>query len=65
MRQELLEKPQSKRDHLNMLIDLNGVVCEVVTGVSLGERCVMIDDSRLNDIFTVYPVLTAPGYGTR
>lgn len=36
-RQELLEKPLSKADHLRMLQDLNGNVCEVVTGVSLGE----------------------------
>ena len=36
-RQELLEKPRSKADHLRMLQDLNGSVCEVVTGVSLGE----------------------------
>lgn len=35
-RQELLEKPISKADHLRMLQDLNGNVCEVVTGVSLG-----------------------------
>jgi len=31
--QELLEKPQSKEDNLRMLLDLNGSVCEVVTGV--------------------------------
>ncbi|KAG6331378.1 hypothetical protein ID866_7711 [Astraeus odoratus] len=35
MRQELLEKPISKEDNLRMLLDLNGNVCEVVTGVSL------------------------------
>jgi len=34
-RQELLEKPISKADHVRMLQDLNGNVCEVVTGVSL------------------------------
>ncbi|KAG9314818.1 Maf Ham1 [Chiua virens] len=34
-RQELLEKPTSKADHVRMLQDLNGNVCEVVTGVSL------------------------------
>ncbi|KAH7884894.1 Maf Ham1 [Phlebopus sp. FC_14] len=34
-RQELLEKPTSKEDNLRMLLDLNGNVCEVVTGVSL------------------------------
>jgi len=33
--QELLEKPSSKEDNLRMLLDLNGGVCEVVTGVSL------------------------------
>jgi septum formation protein len=36
--QELLEKPVNKADNLRMLQDLNGSVCEVVTGVSLGER---------------------------
>jgi septum formation protein len=36
-RQELLEKPVTKEDNLRMLQELNGTVCEVVTGVSLGE----------------------------
>ncbi|KAH0586857.1 hypothetical protein H2248_005701 [Termitomyces sp. 'cryptogamus'] len=31
--QELLEKPISKEDNLRMLLDINGGVCEVVTGV--------------------------------
>lgn len=31
--QELLEKPQSKADNLRMLLDMNGGVCEVVTGL--------------------------------
>ncbi|KAG6895939.1 hypothetical protein C0992_011457 [Termitomyces sp. T32_za158] len=31
--QELLEKPVSKEDNLRMLLDINGGVCEVVTGV--------------------------------
>ncbi|KAF9477731.1 Maf-like protein [Pholiota conissans] len=31
--QELLEKPTSKEDNLRMLLDMNGNVCEVVTGV--------------------------------
>ncbi|KAH6880177.1 inosine triphosphate pyrophosphatase-like protein [Coprinopsis sp. MPI-PUGE-AT-0042] len=31
--QEILEKPQDKTDNLRMLMDLNGNVCEVVTGV--------------------------------
>ncbi|KAG2032150.1 Maf Ham1 [Suillus americanus] len=35
VRQELLEKPSSKQDNMRMLMDLNGSVCEVVTGVSL------------------------------
>jgi len=33
--QELLEKPESKEDNLRMLFDLNGGVCEVVTGVAI------------------------------
>lgn len=37
MRQELLEKPTSREDNLRMLLDLNGGVCEVVTGVTVGE----------------------------
>ena len=36
VKQELLEKPADKADNLRMLQDLNGSVCEVVTGVSLG-----------------------------
>ncbi|KAF5327619.1 hypothetical protein D9619_005033 [Psilocybe cf. subviscida] len=31
--QDLLEKPSSKEDNLRMLLDMNGNVCEVVTGV--------------------------------
>ncbi|KAI5122734.1 hypothetical protein M0805_009819 [Coniferiporia weirii] len=34
-RPEILEKPISKADNLRMLLDLNGGVCEVVTGVTL------------------------------
>ncbi|OBZ72991.1 N-acetylserotonin O-methyltransferase-like protein [Grifola frondosa] len=49
--QDLLEKPLSKEDNLRMLLDLNGGVCEVVTGVSLGLT-----------ISAVFPVLEAPGY---
>ena len=37
MNQELLEKPSSKEDNLRMLLDMNGNVCEVVTGVVVGE----------------------------
>ncbi|KAK7056715.1 hypothetical protein VNI00_002432 [Paramarasmius palmivorus] len=33
--QELLEKPRDKEDNLRMLMDLNGSVCEVVTGLTL------------------------------
>jgi septum formation protein len=33
--QELLEKPTSKADNLRMLLDMNGGVCEVVTGVTI------------------------------
>ena len=35
-RQEVLEKPSSKEDNLRMLLDMNGGVCEVVTGVTVG-----------------------------
>ncbi|PFH48009.1 hypothetical protein AMATHDRAFT_6227 [Amanita thiersii Skay4041] len=34
-KQELLEKPTSKADNMRMLLDLNGNVCEVVTGVTV------------------------------
>jgi septum formation protein len=34
--QELLEKPSSKEDNLRMLLDLNGGLCEVVTGPVIG-----------------------------
>ncbi|KAJ7250889.1 inosine triphosphate pyrophosphatase-like protein [Mycena haematopus] len=33
IKQELLEKPTSKEDNFRMLLDLNGGVCEVVTGL--------------------------------
>ena len=33
--QEILEKPRDKADNLRMLMDLNGSVCEVVTGVTV------------------------------
>ncbi|RDB25538.1 N-acetylserotonin O-methyltransferase-like protein [Hypsizygus marmoreus] len=35
MNQELLEKPISKEDNFRMLLDLNGGLCEVVTGVTI------------------------------
>ncbi|KZT27250.1 Maf/Ham1 [Neolentinus lepideus HHB14362 ss-1] len=34
-RQDILEKPESEEDNLRMLLDLNGGMCEVVTGISL------------------------------
>ncbi|KAL1661760.1 Mdm33 family-domain-containing protein [Schizophyllum commune] len=37
MTQEILEKPVDKEDNLRMLLDLNGGICEVVTGVVLTE----------------------------
>ena len=72
-RQELLEKPRSKADHLRMLQDLNGSVCEVVTGVSLGESFGVRPRTvyRTGGLFffffliLVFPILTAPGYATR
>ncbi|KDQ58961.1 hypothetical protein JAAARDRAFT_205959 [Jaapia argillacea MUCL 33604] len=33
--QEILEKPETEEDNMRMLMDLNGGVCEVVTGVSI------------------------------
>lgn len=36
--QDILEKPIDKDDNMRMLLDLNGGVCEVVTGVSIGAR---------------------------
>ncbi|KAH9902391.1 Maf/Ham1 [Cubamyces lactineus] len=33
--QDILEKPIDKEDNMRMLLDLNGGVCEVVTGVSV------------------------------
>ncbi|GBE90088.1 Maf-like protein [Sparassis crispa] len=33
--QDVLEKPGTKEDNLRMLLDLNGGVCEVVTGVTV------------------------------
>ena len=34
--QDILEKPRDKEDNMRMLLDLNGGICEVVTGVSVG-----------------------------
>ncbi|TCD61346.1 hypothetical protein EIP91_008573 [Steccherinum ochraceum] len=33
--QEILEKPETQEDNYRMLLDLNGGICEVVTGISL------------------------------
>ncbi|KAI0788282.1 Maf/Ham1 [Fomes fomentarius] len=33
--QDILEKPRDKDDNMRMLLDLNGGICEVVTGVSI------------------------------
>jgi hypothetical protein len=35
-RPDVLEKPMDKEDQRRMLLDLNGRVCEVVTGVTIG-----------------------------
>jgi septum formation protein len=70
MKQELLEKPENKADNLRMLQDLNGSVCEVVTGVSLGEwhpdpiRAPGSDPLTLS-LLTVFPVITSPGFSIR
>lgn len=63
-RPELLEKPASKDDNLRMLLDLNGNVCEVVTGVSLGMPSTCLPHCSLWSL-TVYPILTAPGYAIK
>lgn len=71
--QELLEKPTSKADNLRMLLDMNGGVCEVVTGVSVGQSDLSQDtlSSHILLLTTtettyyvhiVYPILTSPGY---
>jgi septum formation protein len=39
----ILEKPGTKEENLRMLQELNGKVCEVVTGVSLGEHASLPD----------------------
>jgi len=72
VKQELLEKPMSKADNLRMLQDLNGSVCEVVTGVSLGERhtlwslpCFTGNNPLTLTLLTVFPVITSPGFSIR
>lgn len=67
--QELLEKPTSKTDNLRMLLDMNGGVCEVVTGVSIGKYSSDLHITRVHQLIificfllAVYPVLASPGY---
>lgn len=62
--QELLEKPESKADNLRMLLDLNGGVCEVVTGLVVGE---LSSTKRflVKARPAVFPVLTSPGYNIK
>lgn len=59
--QELLEKPVDDQDNLRMLLDMNGGVCEVVTGVTLGNISTNLHN-YFADTFIVYPILAAPGY---
>jgi len=64
--QELLEKPASKEDNLRMLLDLNGSVCEVVTGVVVGRF--NLPNSGYEYLLKrslVYPTITAPGYAIK
>ena len=53
--QELLEKPSSKEDNLRMLLDLNGGVCEVVTGLVIGAT--FFDLGLINITFNPCPPL--------
>lgn len=62
--QELLEKPLDKSDNLRMLMDMNGAICEVVTGVCVGQSpssCLSTSESDM-DFHPVYPVIYSPGY---
>ena len=74
--QELLEKPSSKEDNLRMLLDLNGGVCEVVTGLVVGAIFYLFYTGKAGliilNIWTmflffsqVYPILVAPGYAVK
>ncbi|KAI0319064.1 Maf/Ham1 [Amylostereum chailletii] len=65
VRQDLLEKPDNKADNLRMLLDLNGSVCEVVTGVSVGELWLAHSTDLTLNNRTVFPILTSPGYAIR
>lgn len=47
-RPEVLEKPGTKAETLRMLLDLNGKVCEVVTGVTVGAQRVLRVELLLN-----------------
>ncbi len=61
--QDILEKPRDKEDNMRMLLDLNGAICEVVTGVSIGTLR-LLPPWFLADVvhFSAFPVLEAPGY---
>ena len=48
--QDLLEKPIDREDNMRMLMDLNGGVCEVVTGVSLGQQLICARREALKDL---------------
>ena len=63
--QELLEKPESKADNLRMLLDLNGGVCEVVTGLVVGELLSSTERFLVKARPAVFPVLTSPGYSIK
>jgi len=47
-----------------MLLDLNGAVCEVVTGVTVGKLVILpcVYDMFLMRPDAVFPILCAPGY---
>jgi hypothetical protein len=53
VKQELLEKPSSKEDNLRMLLDLNGGVCEVVTGLVIGTTLFHLGLVILSEIGTL------------
>lgn len=55
--QELLEKPESKADNLRMLLDLNGGVCEVITGLVVGELLSSTERSPVKAHPAVFPSL--------
>ncbi|KAL9709010.1 hypothetical protein Ac2012v2_007826 [Leucoagaricus gongylophorus] len=64
--QELLEKPLNRSDNLRMLMDMNGGVCEVVTGVCVGQLPSSYLSTSESNIYmfshVAYPVIYSPGY---